>query len=194
MQSPGTVDMLSWIFVLLFAGSALASCFGPHIEQEDEKQCACPNTCCVQTSKCQVKEKTRMFWEIYNSGTNFDRVNRLFLSNAMINIIYDGCTDMPGCCSQSFPPADALAFFGGAKVRQEVHKVTVKCDGAIIVKSTVIMTIGAPQFITRVYDVIYTWVPSESCDYKLISMEAVSIVCPCDTTLTCAICQAQMAS
>lgn len=188
------VDMLNWISFLLLAGSALASCFGPNTEQEDEKFCPCPNTCCVRTSKCQVKEKTQQFWEIFNSGTDFDRVNRLFLPNAMVNIIYDGCTDMPGCCSQSFTPVDALAFFGGAKIRQEVHKVTVKCDGTIIVKSTIIAAVGSPQFVTRVLDVIYTWVPSESCDYKLIHLEAVSIVCPCDTTLPCALCQAQMAS
>lgn len=186
--------MLSNIFSLLFIGSSLASCFGPLVSQEHEKLCPCPNTCDIQSSKCQIKEKTRLFWEIYDSRVNLDRVDQLFLPNAMINIIYDGCTDMPGCCSQTFAPVDVFTNFGEAQVRQEVHKVTVKCDGTIIVKATVIMAQPAPIFITRVFDVIYTWVPSESCDYKMISMEAVSIVCPCDTTLPCDLCRAQMAA
>ena len=171
--------------------SALAAA-SPLETVEDNKACPCPNTCDRAAAKCQVKTKTQDLLAIYSSGTDFERADAFYLPNGGFTVIMEACTSEPGCCVNFYSPADAFTSFNGADAQYLPQSMEVKCDGQIVVKAILILPFAAPLFRSYAYDMTTVWVPSEDCDYKVISSVAVSMACEATETIPCSLCQAEM--
>lgn len=185
-----------WSSYVLFIAAVLASnTFNIPPGDEDLKACPCPcpNTCNIAASKCQVKTKTLQLIDVLISGDNLQRADDdYFLPNSGINLIMEACTDMPGCCSKWKLASEAFEGFQGAQIVHDPKSMDAKCDGQIIVKSILVVSYGDPFYQSYAFNVVTTWVPDADCDYKIISMDAVSMACSCTETLPCSLCQAQM--
>lgn len=172
---------------------AAASCFNGLAETAEEcKACPCPNTCDRAAAKCQVKSKTEELLAIYASGENFERADDYYLPNGGFTVIMEACTNEPGCCVNFYSPADAFTSFNGADAKYLPQSMEVKCDGQIVVKAILILPYGAPVYRSYSYEMTTIWVPSEDCEYKVISSVAVSLACEATETIPCSLCQAQM--
>jgi len=113
--------------------------------------CPCPNTCNRKAAKCQIKQKTNELLAIFRAGEDYTQADTFYIPNSGFLVNMEACTNLPGCCVQWYSPSDAYASFAGATVYHEVQTMNVTCDGQYIVKTTLILSYGAPQFRSFAY-------------------------------------------